>query len=113
MNKEKITKQQAKEIAEKMLAEYLTADYGYRLVSDNEDPLKAYLQTYNSYSMAGEVFNVKCPGIGNLDMSIYREGWDCENLDDTEVIIDCCENGDMTEDIEELAQAIYNSANKE
>ncbi len=108
---EKITKEEAKEIAEKMLYEYLTADWGQRLVSDNEHPLKAYIQNQNSWSQSGEVFSVQCPGLDNLEMySRYRDGWECDHLSDEKVIADCCENGDMSSEIEELAEKIYESS---
>lgn len=106
-----ITSEIAHEMAAKMIGPYLTADFGQRLVSDYEDPLKPYLQEQNTKSMAGEVFSVKCPGIGNLDMSHYREGWDCDHLNDAEVIVDCVENGDMIDEIDDLAGKIYTSAN--
>jgi len=108
---EKITKEKAREIAGKMLYEYMTADWGKRLVSDNEHPLKAYIQDQNSWSQAGEVFSVQCPGLSNLEMySRYRDGWECDHLSDEEVIADCCENGDMSPEIEDLAEKIYESS---
>ena len=111
MEKKLITIDIAYEIATEKMEEYLCATAGKRLVSDNEHPTEAYIQDMNSYSMAGEVFSVRCPGIGNLDMSFFREGWDCDDLSDEEVIHSCCEDGDMTVEINELADAIYESAN--
>lgn len=110
---ERITREQAQEMAAENLAQYLMADYGQRLVSDREHPLRAYIQEQNSHSMAGEIFSVNCPGIGNLDMSYWRKGWDCDDLDDADVIQHCCEEGDVTAEIEELADAIHESANAE
>ncbi len=105
-----MTKEQAYEIAADNIEKYLTAEYGKRLVSDNEDPLSAYIQDANSLSQAGEIFSVDCPGIGNLDMSYYRNGWDCKNLSDEEVIIECCES-DMSDEIDDLTEKIFQSAN--
>lgn len=104
-----LNRRQAKEIAEKNIYMFLIADYGKRLVSDYEDPLDAYIQGQNSWSQAGEVFSVRCPGIGNLDMSYYREGWDNDYLSDEEVIWECCNDGDMTDEIDDLADSIYKS----
>jgi hypothetical protein len=110
---ELITREVAGEMAEEMLYRYLTASYGQRLVSDHEKPLSPYIQEQNSYSMAGEVFSVPCPGIGNLDMTDLRAGWDCKHLSDKEVIATWCHEGDMSDSIKELAEAIYTSANEE
>jgi len=106
-----ITKEQAYEIAEQNIEKFLTAEWGKRLVSDLEAPFQAYLQEQNTSSMAGEVFSVKCPGVNNMDCSYYREGWDNEGLTDVECIIDCCQCGDMTNEIQELADKIYEDAN--
>jgi len=107
-----ITRKQAKKIAADNLYEYLTADYGKRLVSDEENPLEAYLQEQNTRSQAEEIFSVKCPGIGNLCMSYFREGWNCDDLSDEGVLAECCEVGDMILEINALADAIYASANE-
>ena len=110
--KEIITKEMAIEMATEMIEEYLLASYGQRLVSDWENPFQPYIQEQNSWSQAGEVFSVACPGFGNLDISGFREGWDCDHLEDAEVIQLCCRDGDMSEYIEELADKIYESANE-
>lgn len=104
-----ITKEECQEIAEEKLCDYLTAKAGQRLVSDFEDPKKAYIQEQNTYSQAGEVFSMNCPGIGDGDWSYLREGWNCEHLSDEEVIEECCEKGDMSDDINILAENIWNS----
>ena len=104
-----ITYEKAREMASEMLYQYMIADFGKRLVSDREHPYKPYIQEQNSYSMAGECFSVRCIGLGNENMSYYREGWECENLTDEEVIADCIENGDMTSDIDALAEKIMES----
>jgi len=108
-----ITKEKAREIAEKNLGEYMLGEWGQRLVSDWESPFEAYIQEQNSHSMAGEVFSVKCIGLGNMDLSFYRKGWKCDNLSDDEVILEWCKNGDMTDEIEALAEQIFTSANEE
>lgn len=71
---------------------------------------------------------MKCPGIGNLDSTEFTEGfvkWDEEKgayvtipgYEDAQrvvgglvdVIRECCEYGDMSTDIEELAKALEES----
>jgi hypothetical protein len=132
--KEKIiTKDVAYEIATKMIGKYLTAPYGKKLVSDWEDPLDAYIQDVGSRSMAGEVFSVKCPGISNIDSTFFTEdfvAWDekhgayivdQEHMEDcgrivgdlSDVILECVEDGDVTDAIDALANDIYLSANED
>jgi hypothetical protein len=48
------------------------------------------------------IATARCPGIGNADMTYFREGWDCDGMDDEEVIRDCCENGDVSGELEDL-----------
>jgi hypothetical protein len=110
--KEIITMEAAIEMAASMLYEYLTARHGQRLVADWEDPTAPYIQEQNSWSMAGEVFSVPCPGLGPLDMTDYREGWDCEHLNDDEVLRVYVDEGDTYLEIEQLAEQIYASANE-
>lgn len=45
---------------------------------------------------------VKSPGIENLDMTWWREGWECGHLSDEEVLRDCCKNGDIEGEYEDL-----------
>lgn len=65
---------------------------------------------------------VKCPGLGNIDSSFWTEGWTKFNpdtseyetkngrkLDLTECIRDCCENGDISDEKEELIQRLIES----
>lgn len=61
------------------------------------------------------IAGVTCPGIGNLDSSFFVDGWTTENEDGTyteintkeilsfeDCIRECCENGDISNDIESL-----------
>ena len=76
-----------------------------------EDPEQAYFQQTNTTSQAGEVFSVPVWGIGNIDdMDFYRSGWDCSNLTDEEVLRECCKNGDVDDDIQQLANDILSCA---
>ena len=116
MNEEKknpITRDVAYEIANDHIGKYLTAKWGQRLVSDWNNPTQAYLQETNSWIQVGEVFSVACPGIGNIDMTRYRDGWENSHLTDAECILNCVENGDMSREIEQLAENIYDSAHNE
>lgn len=92
------------------LAEYLTAPWGHRLgvyadgtvgvgesVGDEIDPDERPIAL------------VRCPGIGNADMTYWREGWDCDHLNDADVIRDCCENGDVSDEIENLVERLVRS----
>jgi len=36
----------------------------------------------------------------------YRDGWDCDGLTDEEVILNCVEHGDMSREIDGLAEMI-------
>jgi hypothetical protein len=110
---EVITWKMAWKMALEILEEYYLAPAGKRVVSDWDDPTQPYIQEQNSWSMSGEVFSVECPGLANLDLSRYREDWDCDHLSDEEVMIHCIREGDMVNEIEELAKEIYTSANSE
>lgn len=63
---------------------------------------------------------VKCPGIGNLDMGYWAEGyatpredglWDTEDgiLDDQALIRNCCEDGEVSEELESLRDNLINA----
>ncbi len=107
----KMTMEIAEKIAEKNIADFLTAQFGQRLVSDWEDPEQAYLQEQNTFSQAGEVFSIPVWGIGNMDdMDFYRKGWECSQLTDEEVLRECCKEGDVSSDIQQLAEDIYTCA---
>ncbi len=111
MSNFKMTMELAEKIAREHITDYMTAQFGQRLVSDWEDPEQAYLQEQNTFSQAGEVFSVPCWGIGNIDdMDFYRRGWECSHLSDEEVILECCKEGDVDDDIQQLANDILSCA---
>jgi hypothetical protein len=85
------------------LAQFLTAPWGWVL------GLYADGSVHIGDSVGAEIdpnerpiVTARCPGIGNIDTTWCRTGWDCEDLDDAEVIIDCCENGDVEDELKEL-----------
>lgn len=106
------------EVAEKHISEYLTADFGKRLVVDFSG--NVYFQESSTFS-ADEIISIKCPGINNLDSTQFLEGfveWDDDKGayvtippqpdagrvvgDLKDVIRECCETGDVTGFIEDL-----------
>lgn len=46
--------------------------------------------------------SVKCPGLNNLSMQEFREGWDSDGLSDEEVVVDCIQRGDYSQALESL-----------
>lgn len=52
----------------------------------------------------------KCPGIDNIDMTWWREGWECDHLSDAAVIHDCCENGDVSDELDTLIEKLVEDA---
>jgi len=61
----------------------------------------------------------KCSGIGNIDTSYYSEGWteydsetgeyiteDGRHLDESEMITECCIEGDVSEEIHGLVETL-------
>ncbi len=111
MNDFEMTMEIAEKMAKENIAGFLTAEFGMRLVADWEDPEQAYLQEQNTFSQAGEVFSVPVWGIGNMDdMDYYRKDWDCSKLTDEEVLLECCKNGDVDDEIRQLAEDIFTCA---
>jgi hypothetical protein len=107
-----------REVAEKNISGYLTADFGQRLVIDFSG--NVYFQDSSTFSR-DEIVSVKCPGVNNLDSTYFTEEfaeWDEDKgayvtippqpdagrvvggLED--VIRECCETGDVTGFIEDL-----------
>lgn len=85
------------------LASYLVGDSGDRFAVKRDG--STYVSPSAGMEIAPEdrpIAWVKCKGIGNLDMTWWREDWECDDLDDTEVIWDCCENGDVSDELDDL-----------
>jgi len=102
-----LTTETAHEIASTMIEQYLTADHGQWLTV-LADGTAAILDASSS-PPAGSLAWVKCPGLGNLDSSRYTEGA-TDPTDLLACIHECCEVGDMTDDIDGLADALLRDA---
>jgi hypothetical protein len=102
-----MTNEKAHEIAATMIEQYLTADYGQWLTVSDDGT--AVIMDGSSYPPAGTIAQVKCPGMGNLDSTRYTEGAS-DPTDLLASIRECCEVGDMTDDIDGLADAIIRDA---
>ena len=106
------------EVAARHISNYLTADFGQRLVIDFSG--NVYLQDYSTFD-EDEIVSVKCPGVNNLDSTYFLEGfvdWDEDKGayvtippqpdagrvvgDLKDVIRECCEVGDVTDFIKDL-----------
>ncbi len=102
--KTKITREWlADQIGRGELAQYLTGDSGDTFGVDADG------STHVGDSVGREIdpderpiATAKCRGIGNLDMTWWRDGWPCAELSDEDVIRDCCRNGEVEGEIEDL-----------
>ena len=114
------------------LADYLTAEYGHDLAVFDDGSVEI-IESATVYKTGGPIARVKCPGIGNLDGTVFEEGfveWDGEkgayvvtgeHRDDKgrvvggleDVIAECCRDGDMTEFMGDLIAALERSASEE
>ena len=110
------------------LADYLTAEYGHDLAVFKDGSVKI-IDSAAAYKTGGPIARAKCPGIGNLDGMMFEEGfveWDeeagvfvvTEDHSDAgrvvgqfaDVIRECCRNGDVTPYMEDLIEALEESA---
>lgn len=108
-----------REVISNNMAQYYLADSGeiFGVYYDDEKFSVSVGQSIGAEITPEErpIAGVKCPGIGNLDSSFFVEGWTTENEDGTyteadtgkilsfeDCIRECCENGDVTDDIESL-----------
>lgn len=115
------------------LADYLSADFGSDLVVWPDDSVSLTESSITRWAQVQPIARVKCPGIGNLDGTVFEEGfveWDGEkgayvvtgeHRDDKgrvvggleDVIAECCRDGDMTEFMGDLIAALERSASEE
>jgi hypothetical protein len=114
-------------IASAAIADYLTADYGCWLA--------VWDSGYWEIRPAGEtlppacVAAVKCPGIGNLDSTVFSDGWVTRQDDGSYIVTgefhddqgrvipdldhmirECCRDGDVSDFVDQLAAALTESA---
>ena len=115
------------------LADYLTADFGSDLVVWPDDSVNLTESSITRWAEVQPVARVRCPGIGNLDSSVFTDEfveWDeglgafvvtGEHRDDKgravggleDVIAECCRDGDVTEFMDDLISALERSASEE
>lgn len=111
-----------RDIAEEALYQFLTAEYGWKLVvfADGRWCFEPSQTTFG-----GPVISrVKCPGIGNLDRTSFLEDFAREvdgkyvSIEDghpigdgslEDLIKDCVANGDMEDFIDELERRLIES----
>lgn len=101
-----------------ILCDYLTAEYGHDLAiwADGSTEIIESSLCWRHDDTA-PICRVKCPGIGNLDSTVFSEGY--ANRDESgvyydydglrigtlvDLIIDCCEHGDVSSFIEDLVE---------
>jgi len=110
------------DLATEGLWKYLTAEYGQKLVVDEDRPYRAYIMDQGSTSRE-EIVVVKCSGLANMDTSWFTEDFVYENEngeyvniktgevvgDLEDVVRDCIENGDVSYCIDDLAEKIKQS----
>jgi hypothetical protein len=96
------------------LAGYLTADSGWVLGVDVDGTVHIGDSVGREIEPSERpIATAKCPGLGNLDMAWWREGWDCEALDDDDVVRDCCENGDVSDELDGLIARLLEDVSEE
>lgn len=103
-------------ITTSVLADYLTAEYGYDLVVWQDGTTDFVPYNFRFRHDEQPICRVKCPGIGNLDSTVFSEGYakrdhgiyydyDGYRIGTlADLIEDCCENGDMTAFIDDLVE---------
>ena len=106
------------------LADYLTAEYGHDLAVFDDGSVEI-IESATVYKTGGPIARAKCPGIGNLDSSVFTDGfveWDDENGayvvvsgprivgGIADVIRECCRDGDVTDFYDDLVAALEGNA---
>lgn len=106
-------------IATDVLCDYLTAEYGYDLAIWPDGSTEIIDSSICwRHDDTAPICRVKCPGIGNLDSTVFSDGYAKRDHESgiyydydglrigtlADLIEDCCENGDMTAFIEELVE---------
>lgn len=92
-----------KDVVSAALAAYLTGDFGQRLAFHADGVV--CLMDQNSFNR-DEIASRKCYGIGNMDMTFYRDGWDSEGKTDRECILACVADGDNSEEIDCITEEL-------
>lgn len=92
-----------RDVVSAALGEYLTGDFGQRLAFHADGVV--CIMGQNEYHK-DEIASRRCYGIGNMDLSFYREGWDSSGKTDRECILACVADGDLSEEIDGIAEDI-------
>src|SRR5574343_1904780 len=99
-----------------VLVDYLPAEYGHDLEIWQDGSTEIIESSLRFRNDAAPIVRLKCPGIGNLDSTIFSDGYakrdpesgiyyDYDGFrigDLADLIVDCCENADMSNFIDEI-----------
>lgn len=107
-------------VTSEMLADYLTADFGY-FFAVKEDGSHYLIDGSVSHRSMEYIAAVKCPGMENLDSTVFSDGFAESGTDgiyrgegfegDLEALIRfTCEHGDVTAFVEDLETALRDAA---
>lgn len=109
--------------ATKVISDYYTAPFGEWLGFYIDDGIVSHAVGQSIGNEIAEherpVVILKCPGIGNLDSHFWLDGWTHEN-EDHDIVVDetgevisfaeaisrCCEDGDISSEIEGMIAEI-------
>lgn len=96
-------------VDEDALASYLCADWGHTLGVYADGKVSVGQDVGHEIDPDERpVATAKCPGLGNLDMTWWREGVENEkSMDDEDVIRSSCRDGDVTSELDALRLALY------
>lgn len=113
------------------LADYLTAEYGNDLAVFRDGSVQIVQSNSSFRREDAPVARVKCPGVGNLDTSVFADGFvdfdedagvyativareDSGRIrvvgDLAAVIMECCRDGDVSRFYDDLIAALEDSA---
>lgn len=103
---------------QELVYRYITAPYGAKLgIYENKKGFSFYVSQDVGKEIAENerpIAVIPCPGLGNIDTTLWTEGWteeqenglylteDGQELTLIECIKDCCQNGDITSILEEI-----------
>lgn len=98
------------------LAAFLTADSGCRLGVYWLPSGELYASVGDSVGAEidpeeGPICSAACPGLGNADMTWWRNGWDCAGMTDSQVIEECCRDGDVSDELLALHRLLIEQTN--
>lgn len=109
-------------ITSSVLADYLTAEFGHDLAVW-EDGITEIIESALYWKQCGPVARVKCPGIGNLDSTVFSDQYAMRTESGqyieietgrvigylADLIRETCQDGDVTEFMDELIEKLQES----